>query len=44
MFRFFVHKSCGILTSRSEIKLAPPVLEAEVLNTGPPGEHPVPTF
>ena len=33
----FGHKACGILVSQLGIEPAPPVLEDEVLTTGPPG-------
>ena len=38
MFWFFGLKACGILDSWPGIKPAHPVLEAEVLTTGPPGK------
>ena len=36
MFLFFGPKACGILPPQSEIKPAPPALEADILATGPP--------
>ena len=37
MFCFFGHEARGILAPQPGIKLAPPVLEGEVLTTGLPG-------
>ena len=36
-FGFLAPKACGILSSLSEVELAHPALEGEVLTTGPPG-------
>ena len=36
MFWFFGHEACGILVPQPRIQPAPPVLEGEVLATGPP--------
>ena len=36
-FGFFGHEACGILALRLGIQPVPPVLEDEVLTTGPPG-------
>ena len=38
MFWFFGHEACGILAPWPGIEPAPPALEGEVLNTGPPGK------
>ena len=38
MFYFFGYKACGILAPWPGIELVPPVLESEVLTTGPPGK------
>ena len=37
-FWFFGCTACEILAPRLEIEPAPPVLEGEVLTTGPPGK------
>ena len=38
MFWFFGREACGILAPQPGIEPAPPVLEGEVLTTGPPGK------
>ena len=38
MFWFFGCEACGILTTWSGIKPAPPALEGEDFTTGPPGK------
>ena len=37
MFYFFGHEACGILAPQPQIEPALPMLEGEVLTTGPPG-------
>ena len=36
-FGFFGRKACGILVPQPGVEPEPPVLEGEVLTTGPPG-------
>ena len=36
LFYVFGTQACGILTPRPGIELAPPVLDGDVLTTGPP--------
>ena len=40
MVWLFGCKACGILASPPGIEPAPPVLEGEVVTTGPPGKSP----
>ena len=43
-FQFFYHEACGILVPQPGIKPTLPVLEGEVLTTGPPGKSLKGTF
>ena len=38
MFCFFGREACGILAPWPGIEPAPPILEGEILTTGPPGK------
>ena len=40
MFWFFGREACGVSAPRPGIEPTPPVLEGEVLTTGPPGKSP----
>ena len=46
MFLFYVFgtQACGILTPRPGIELAPPVLDGDVLTTGPPESPRSPSY
>ena len=44
MFWFIGWEAHGILASPPGIELTPPVLEDEVLTTGPPGKSPSESF